>query len=259
MGILLPDNFSEVIKIENATERLTEAGEVARRIEAAGVSLYPQMDHAAIFTDPPHLVAGPLKQMGYVAGWDKRCYPSPVDGQDYINVSSGLPDNHPALKKGWFRYVAVVHPVDQAARDEMLSQGYGNPFIHHLTWGITPPPNPTNDTFDFTQLAVRYMIDVREKIGAALNSTPGSLIMALPETVVQDPRADEMLNACLSPLSKNAFQVEAMQGGGLLIQFFVLTGGRIEVALRVDTHQTFNPKSVHKISEDEISTHQTDN
>ena len=44
-----------------------------------------------------------------------------------------------------------------------------------------------------------------------------------------------------------------MQGGGFLIQFFVLTGGRIEVALRVDTTQTFNPKSVHKISEDEIS------
>ena len=39
-----------------------------------------------------------------------------------------------------------------------------------------------------------------------------------------------------------------------LIQFFVLTGGRIEVALRVDTKQTFNPKSVHKISKDEIST-----
>ena len=48
--------------------------------------------------------------------------------------------------------------------------------------------------------------------------------------------------------------VEAMQGGGFLIQFFVLTGGRIEVALRVDTTQTFNPKSVHKISKDEIST-----
>jgi len=39
-----------------------------------------------------------------------------------------------------------------------------------------------------------------------------------------------------------------------LLQFFVLTGGRIEVALRIDTQQTFNPKSVRKISEDEIST-----
>ena len=48
--------------------------------------------------------------------------------------------------------------------------------------------------------------------------------------------------------------VETMQGGGFLIHFFVLTGGRIEVALRVGTTQTFNPKSVHKISEDEIST-----
>ena len=44
-----------------------------------------------------------------------------------------------------------------------------------------------------------------------------------------------------------------MEGGGFLLQFFVLTGGRIELALRVDTKQTFNPKSVYKISKDEIS------
>ena len=49
-----------------------------------------------------------------------------------------------------------------------------------------------------------------------------------------------------------------MQGGGFLLQFFVLAGGRIEVALRLGTQQTFNPKSVHKISRDEISTNQTD-
>ena len=40
------------------------------------------------------------------------------------------------------------------------------------------------------------------------------------------------------------------------MQFFVLDGGRIEVALRANTQQTFNPKSVHKISRDEISTDQ---
>ena len=47
-----------------------------------------------------------------------------------------------------------------------------------------------------------------------------------------------------------------MEGGGYLLQFFVLTGGRIEVALRVGTRQTFNPKSVHKISKDELSVDQ---
>ena len=51
-------------------------------------------------------------------------------------------------------------------------------------------------------------------------------------------------------------QIEVMEGGGFLLQFFVLTGGRIEVALRVGTQQTFNPKSVHKISKDELSVNQ---
>lgn len=82
--------------------------------------------------------------------------------------------------------------------------------------------------------------------------------MALPESVLKDPRGDDMLSNALSGLNKNTYQVETMQGGGILMQFFVLTGGRIEVALRMNTRQTFNPKSVHKISEDEISTHQTD-
>ena len=258
MKVLLPENFSKILNIDNANQRFTEARDVAQKIVSAGVSLYPQMDHAAIFTDPPHLVAGPLKKVGYIAGWDTKCYPSPVDGQDYINVPSGLPDNHPALEKGWFRYVAVVHPVDEAARNEMLSQGYGNPFIHHLTWGITPPRQTAKSEFEQTKTAIQYMIDVREKIGKAINNTPGTLIMALPATVIQDPKADTMLFDTLSGLDKDTYQVETMQGGGILMQFFVLTGGRIEVALRINTQQTFNPKSVHKISEDEISTHQTD-
>ncbi|MGA1198907.1 MAG: hypothetical protein ACO36I_20640, partial [Candidatus Latescibacterota bacterium] len=188
MEVLLPENFSDVLKIDNATQRLNEAKDVAQKILAAGVSLYPQMDHAAIFTDPPHLVSGPLKKMGYIAGWDTKCYPSPVDGQDYINVPSGLPANHPALQKGWFRYVAVVHPVDSDARNEMLSQGYGNPFIHHLTWGITPPKDTANHEFEQTQKAIHYMIDIREKNGKAINNTPGTHIIALPESVLKDPR-----------------------------------------------------------------------
>ena len=258
MKISLPENFSSVLKIENAHQRLTEAKEVAEKILSAGVCLKPQMDHAAIFSDPPHLVAGPLKKVGYVAGWDQRCYPSPVDGQDYINVPSGLPDGHPALKKGWFRYVAVVHPVDEDARSEMLSQGYGNPFIHHLTWGIEPPTIQNDNPFDLVQTAVKHMVAVRQTIGNALNNTPGTLIMALPKAVVQHPEFEKVKERDLSSLRAENFQIEMMQGGGILIQFFVLTGGRIEVALRINTRQTFNPKSVHKISEDEISTHQTD-
>jgi hypothetical protein len=41
-----------------------------------------------------------------------------------------------------------------------------------------------------------------------------------------------------------------------LLQFFVLPGGRVEVAMRVGTTQVFNPKSVRKISAEEISTMQ---
>ncbi|MDE2724700.1 MAG: hypothetical protein OXI59_15110 [Gemmatimonadota bacterium] len=148
MDCKLPEDFHAVLQIENASERFDEALQVAEIISAAGVKLYPNMDHAAIFTDPPYLVAGPLKTMGYIAGWDTRCYPSPVDEQDYINVPSGLPFGHPALARGWFHYVAVVHPVDQPALDQMLGQGYGNPFIHHLTWGIVPPDRNGGDEFD---------------------------------------------------------------------------------------------------------------
>ena len=130
------EDFSDYLSVENAALRFKEAAEVAEKITAKGVELYPNLDHAAIFTDPPYLVAGALKQLGYVSGWDARCYPSPVDGCDYINVSARLPGESPAQEKGWFDYVAVVHPVDEQALKHMLSQGYGNPFIHHLTWGL---------------------------------------------------------------------------------------------------------------------------
>jgi hypothetical protein len=212
------------------------------------------MDHAAIFSDPPHLVAGPLKQVGYVAGWDTRCYPSPVDGHDYINVPSGLPKNHPSLTRGWFHYVAVVHPVDEAARNQMFNQGYGNPFIHHLTWGIVPPKRNDGNDFEYALQIVPFMIDVRNRIGTNIGATPGNLIMALPENVITHPEFERLRHSW--SLSPDQYQVETMQGGGFLMQFFVLTGGRIEVALRIDTQQTFNPKSVHKISKDEISTFQ---
>ena len=251
--IRLPTNFADYLTIENADLRFAEATEVAARVTGAGVEIYPNMDHAAIFCDPPHLVADGLKQLGYVNGWDARCYPSPVDGCDYINVSAQLPADSPARDEGWFDYVAVVHPVDSAALQHMLGQGYGNPFIHHLTWGIVPPERATADDFEYASRVVRFMVERREVIGDAIGDEPGTLIIALPENVLAHPKFEDALPTWLGGLDEEAYQVESMQGGGFLIQFFVLTGGRIEVALRVNTTQTFNPKSVHKISEDEIS------
>ena len=258
MACIIPQNFDSVLQIDNASQRLAEALEVSDKITAAGIDLLPNMDHAAIFSDPPYLVAGPLKEVGYVAGWDTKCYPSPVDEQDYINVPSGLPDGHKAHSEGWFRYVAVVHPVDQPARDQMLSQGYGNPFIHHLTWGIVPPLQNGQSDFDYACRVISYMVENRRKIGENIQTEPGTLIMALPSEIVAHDQFETMVPDLVKDLSPPEYQIETMQGGGFLIQFFALTGGRIEVALRIDTQQTFNPKSVHKISEDEISTQQTD-
>ncbi len=249
----LPTNFNDYLTIENADLRFKEATEVAERVITAGVEIYPNMDHAAIFCDPPHLVADGLKQLGYVNGWDARCYPSPVDGCDYINVSAQLPADSTASRDGWFDYVAVVHPVDKLALQHMLGQGYGNPFIHHLTWGLVPPERTTTDDFEYASHVVPFMVERREVIGNAIGDAPGTLIIALPENVFTHPKFAESLPIWLGNLDEDEYQVESMQGGGFLIQFFVLTGGRIEVALRVDTTQTFNPKSVHKISEDEIS------
>ena len=248
----VPENFGQYLDIHNAPERLGEAMQVAGAIQTAGVELRPNLDHAAIFTDPPLLVAGPMKQLGYVSGWDSRCYPSPVDGQDYINVSGRLPPGSLRRNEGWPDYIAVVHPVDVAARSHMLSQGYGNPFIHHLTWGIVPPARPSQDQTDYANTLIRFMTETRAAIQRAVGQQPGRLIIAIPQNVVD--------GEALTPptLPPDEFQIEAMEGGGFLLQFFVLTGGRIELALRVDTKQTFNPKSVDKISRDEISAVQDD-
>ena len=252
--VSLPEDFSNYLSVENAALRFKEAAEVAEKITARGVELYPNLDHAAIFTDPPYLVAGPLKQLGYVSGWDARCYPSPVDGCDYINVSARLPQENSARDRGWFDYVAVVHPVDEPALKHMLSQGYGNPFIHHLTWGLVPPRRTGEDNFVYASRVVPFMVETRKLIGEVIGDEPGTLIIALPQEVIDHPDFGESLSFWLDGLRSEEYQVESMDGGGFLIQFFVLTGGRIEVALRVDTKQTFNPKSVHKISKDEIST-----
>ena len=250
---ILPADFSAHLKIQNAEERIREALEIAEKMTTAGVPLLPNPDHAAIFTDPAHLVAGPLKKLGYIAGWDNRCYPSPVDEHDYINVPSGLPADSPSRKKGWFDYVAVVHPVDAEARAHMLSQGYGNPFIHHITWGIAPPEKNGSDIFEYAGKIISHMRMMRKRIGEVIHDEPGTLIIALPKAVMDNPAFSDRLPTWIGNLKEDQYQVETMEGGGFLLQFFVLTGGRIEVALRVGTKQTFNPKSVQKISEDELS------
>ena len=252
-SLMLPANFSDYLTIQNAPQRFEEALAVAEKVTAAGVQLLPTLDHAAIFCDPPHILAGPLKQIGYISGWDARCYPSPVDGCDYINVSAKLPEDSPMRERGWFDYVAVVHPVDKRALEHMSSQGHGNPFIHHLTWGIAPPERADADDFEYASRVVPSMVRIRAQIGKAIGDKPGTLIIALPQSVIEHPDYENALPNWIADLSSGDYQVESMQGGGFLVQFFVLTGGRIEVALRVGTTQTFNPKSVHKISEDEIS------
>ena len=95
---------------------------------------------------------------------------------------------------------------------------------------------------------------IRKQIGEIIGDEPGTLIMALPGDVIDHPDFETRFPDWVGTLASEEFQVEKMEGGGFLLQFFVLTGGRIEIALRIDTQQTFNPKSVHKISEDEIST-----
>ncbi|MYE91060.1 hypothetical protein F4X33_18915 [Candidatus Poribacteria bacterium] len=257
-SVVLPDDFGDYLTIENAPQRFTEASEVAQKVTVAGVQLHPNLDHAAIFCDPPYIVAGPLKKLGYVSGWDARCYPSPVDECDYINVSAQLPEGSIERNKGWFDYVAVVHPVDNQALDHMLSQGYGNPFIHHLTWGIVPPERVSASDFDYAGQVVRFMVNTRTVIADAIGDEPGTLIIALPQEVIDHPDFSDALPTWVDGLEADQYQVESMQGGGFLIQFFVLTGGRIEVALRSGTTQTFNPKSVDKISKDEISAIQDD-
>ena len=257
--IRLPGDFERYLTIPNAEARLEEALEVGEKMAGAGIPLLRNPDHAAIFSDPPHLVAGPLQELGYVAGWDARCYPSPVDGHDYINVPSGLLGNSAARNRGWFDYVAVVHPVDEPARDQMLRQGQGNPFIHHITWGIEPPRSDGRETpLERAGRIISFMAQIRTRIPGLLASEPGTLIMALPGEIAEDPELERRLPGWLGDLTEEDYQVESMQGGGFLLQFFVLTGGRIEVALRSGTRQTFNPKSVHKISRDEISTDQLD-
>ena len=254
----LPDGFEERlgIPVQNARERLKEAEAIASKLTQAGVPLTSNPDHFAMFTDPPQLLNGPLKRLGYVAGADKRCYPSPVDGCDYINVAASLPCSSDLRTQGWPDNVAVVHPVDSVASSRMLEQQYGNPFIHHITFGIAPPDLDDSTGMDVAERLTRRMAEIYRHIPSVIQQSPGTLIAALPKELLELPEFAHRFVEWTGNLSPDQFQLEAMEGGGYLLQFFVLKGGRIEVALRYKTTQTFNPKSVRKISEDELSVSQ---
>ena len=50
----IPDDFGRNLDMANAPRRLDEVVGVANAIVKAGVALKPNLDHAAIFTDPPY-------------------------------------------------------------------------------------------------------------------------------------------------------------------------------------------------------------
>ena len=248
----LPNDFADVLRIDNAAERFAEALDVRVRIADAGVPLLDAPDHAAIFCDPPRTVMGPLSALGYDFGWDTRCYPSWVDGCLYINVPGKLRETAPAYARGWFRYVAAVFPTDATALDNMSD----NPFLHHVTWSIAPPAGVGVETVADAHALVQHMAKARATIHGALGEEPGTLIIAMPEHLASDATVQNALPQWVGDIGDDEYMVQVMQGGGFLIQFFVLTGGRIEIALRLGTTQTFNPANVDKISRDEISTTQ---
>jgi hypothetical protein len=152
--------------------------------------------------------------------------------------------------------VAIVHPVDESGYHRIMEQGYGNPFIHHITWGIEPPVDLPSDDFALAEALVSTMVQARQRTETVLKQSPGTLILALPREIIEREPFQESFASWIDGTPGDEFQLEAMEGGGYLLQFFVLKGGRIEMALRFRTSQTFNPKSVHKISKDELSVDQ---
>src|SRR5690606_24848775 len=115
------------------------------------------------------------------------CYPSPVDGCDYINVAASLPPSSPLREEGWPDHVAVVHPVDDAGHARMLEQSYGNPFLHHVTFGIPLPELSQEEGLPLAAKLVGRMVEIREKIASVFEEQPGTLVIALPKKVRRDP------------------------------------------------------------------------
>src|SRR5262249_48381335 len=145
---------------------------------------------------------------------------------------------------------------DETACARMFEQNYGNPFIHHITFGIGVPELSSTSGIEIVEQLIRRMAEVHRSIPTILGQSPGTLIMAVPRDVLTTAGFSQKFAEWTGNLPPEQYQLEEMEGGGYLLQFFVLRGGRIEVALRYQTRQTFNPKSVHKISEDELSVNQ---
>jgi hypothetical protein len=247
-------DFLDLLPIDNADQRLTETEEVARRISSQGVLLTRNMDHTATFSDPIRQISGPLRARGYRSVWDQQCYLSLVPGAETHVVVSCLPAETEMRDRGWFEYIAAVWAIDQPSYDYLLSQGQGNPFIHHTTLGITALDRGASESdLDYGLRLVPYMVDVRKRIEQASGEAAGNLIMAVPESLIDNLAFVGRLPEMTRGLDGKSFTLEPMQRGGFLLQFFVLPGGRVEIALRHGTSQTFNPISVKVISSDEIS------
>jgi hypothetical protein len=165
-----------------------------------------------------------------------------------------MPPDSPIRHQGWFDYVASVWPVDQAAHDYFIGQGNGNPFLHHMTMGIEPLERGNESAFDYAVRLIPYMIDVRRRIEQGTGEQPSQLIMSLPQEVFASDEFRRRVPELVKDLD-GSHMVECMQGGGFLVQFFVLGGARIEVACREGTSQAFNPKSTERFTREEISIH----
>jgi len=246
-------DFLEAFPIESAARRFVEAREVASRISREGVQLMPNMDHTALVGDPPRLVTGPIRKFGYQPGWDDRSYPSPVEGYDFWVLTSRMPPDSPLRPQGWFDYIAAVWSIDQPAYDYFIGQDNGNPFLHHMTMGIEPPERGNESELEFAYRLVPYMVDVRRRIQQGTGEQPSQMIMSLPQAVFASDEFRRRVPELVSGLDGSPYVIEAMQGGGFLVQFFVLSGARIEVACRHATSQAFNPKSTERFTREEIS------
>lgn len=247
--------FLEAFPIDSAARRFVEAREVARGIAREGVRLMPSMDHTAMMGDPPRLITGPIRKFGYQPGWDERCYPSPLEGFDFWLITSRMPPDSPLRHQGWFDYIASVWSIDQPAYDYFIGQGNGNPFLHHMTIGIEPPDRGRESDLEYAYRLIPYIADVRQRIQHGTGEQPSQLVMSLPQDVFASAELRRRLPELVHGLDGGPYVIEAMQGGGFLLQFFVLGGARIEVACRHRTSQAFNPRSTERFTREEISIH----
>jgi hypothetical protein len=246
--------FLEAFPIDSAARRFVDAREVATRITREGVVLMPNMDHTAMVGDPPRLITGPIRRFGYEPGWDERTYPSPLEGFEFYLITSRMPPDSPIRHQGWFDYIASVWSIDDGAYDYFIGQGNGNPFLHHMTMGIVPPERGDGESeLEYAQRIIPYMIDVRGRIQQGTGEQPSQLVMSLPQSVFASDEFRHRLPELVAGLDGKPYVIECMQGGGFLIQFFVLGGARIEVACRHRTCQAFNPRSTERFTREEIS------